>query len=364
MERSFVIPSVFEENAVELFKVADNLVDGIKISNFNGRDYLVGNLALREGIAPHKLINTSVAEIDFQLMALTGLLIGTMGRYKKLVVTSGLPFTTFQSYRDDAEKFLEKTFEIGFDSRTYGGAKVEKTSFSVENVEIITEIDGCIAAIREGSPQDKGNFFVASLGYGTFEIGMSLPKGLVNRTTHSTKGLHYAVNLVENELKKEHYLNLLTEQQIERAFMRGLIVLDRKRINLRELRQKAILSYYNEVISPTIRRKFTDEDFTNTGRLYLVGGGAMYSELVDLFKEEFGSFLDVVVYPEPYLCASKGFCLNALSRSKMNGDSEKYENVAYVGLDIGNSNTVIHVNVPDNVDSYQGGRDKENESVM
>jgi hypothetical protein len=361
MERSFVIPSVFEENSVELHKVADNFVDGIKITNFNGKDYLVGNLALREGIAPHKLINTSVDEIDFQLMAISGLLVSTMGRYSKLVVTVGFPFTTYLSYRKDAENYLQKRFEVGFDTRTYGGAKLEKTSFSVDSIEIMTEIDGCVKAIREGDLQEKNNFFVASLGYGTFEIAQSLPKGIVNRTTHSTKGLHYAVNLVENELKKEHYLNLLTEQQLERAFMRGLIVLDRKRISLKDLRQKALTCYYNEVISPAIKRKFTDEDYTNTDKLYLVGGGAMYTELVELFKAEFGSFLDIIVYPEPYLCASKGFCLHSVSRSRLT-DMESRENTAYVGLDIGNSNTVVHVNIPE-ADSFAPKAEREMEAV-
>ena len=80
MERSFVIPSVFEENSTEFHSVAENFVDGIKIIDFNGKDYLIGNLALREGSAPHKLINSSVFDIDYQLMAITGLVVATMGR--------------------------------------------------------------------------------------------------------------------------------------------------------------------------------------------------------------------------------------------------------------------------------------------
>jgi plasmid segregation protein ParM len=347
MERSFVIPSVFEENTTEFHKVAENFVDGIKIIDFNGKDYLVGSLALREGNAPHKLINTSVREIDYQLLAISGLVVSTMGRYSRLVVTAGFPFTTFQSYRKDAEEFMMKRFDINFDSRTYGGFKIEKSSFQVDSIEIMTEIDGCVKAIRDGVQQEKNNFFIASIGYGTFEIAQSMPRGIVQRTTESTKGLNYAVSIVENELKKEYYLNLLTEQQIERTFQRGLIVLDRKRIDLKELRLKALTSYYHEVISPAIKRKITDDDYTNTDRLYLVGGGAMYPELVDMFKNEFQSFLDVVVYPEPYLCAGRGYCLQSLSKVKLSSDFESHENTAYVGLDIGNSNTVVYVSTPD-----------------
>jgi len=347
MERSFVIPSVFEENSTEFHKVAENFVDGIKIMNYNGKDYLVGNLALREGLAPHKLINTAVNEIDYQLLAITGLVVASMGRYTKLVVTAGFPYTTYQSYRKEAEKFMLNSFDINFDSRTFGGSRMEKSSFQVTSIEIMSEVDGCVKAIRDGNLQEKNNFFVASLGYGTFELAQSMPKGIVHRTSNSTKGLHYAVNILENELKKDYYLNLLTEQQIERAFQRGLIVLDRKRINLMELRRKALASYYSEVVSPAIKRKITNEDFTNTDRLYLVGGGAMYPELVDMFREEFSSFLDVILFPEPYLCAGRGYCLQSMAKSKLNGDFDSKENTAYVGLDIGNSNTVVYVSTPD-----------------
>ncbi|MEI6049038.1 MAG: ParM/StbA family protein [Bacteroidota bacterium] len=347
MERSFVIPSVFEENSTEFHKVAENFVDGIRIMDFNGKDYLVGNLALREGNAPHKLINTSVNEIDYQLLAVTGLVVATMGRYSRLVVTVGFPYTTYQSYRKEAEKFMLNRFDINFDSRTYGGFKVEKASFQVDSIEIMTEIDGCVKAIREGSQQEKNNFFIASLGYGTFEIAQSMPKGVVQRTTESARGLNYAVNIVENELKKDYYLNLLTEQQIERTFQRGLIVLDRKRIDLKDLRLKSLTSYYHEVLSPAIKRKFSNEDYANTDRLYLVGGGAMYPELIEMFKEEFQSILEVIVYPEPYLCAGRGYCLQSMSKSRLNGDFESRENTAYVGLDIGNSNTLVYISTPD-----------------
>lgn len=41
--------------------------------------------------------------------------------------------------------------------------------------------------------------------------------------------------------------------------------------------------------------------------MYLVGGGALYPELVDCFKEEFGDIVSVNVYPEPEKCASQGY---------------------------------------------------------
>jgi hypothetical protein len=342
MEKSVIIPSVFEENTMEFSKIAENFVDGIRIVNFNDKEYVVGNLALREGVAPHKLINSSAEDIDYQLLALTGLVTSTMGTFTKLVVTAGFPYTTFQSYRKNAERFYLGRHEVCFDARTFGRNEVEKMDFTVDQVDIITEIDGCIKAIRNNGEND--NFFIASIGFGTFETALSTPSGIVHRTTYSTKGISYAVDLTESELQKEHYLNLLTDQQMERAFQRGSIVANRQRLDLTDLRTKSLRTYYSEVISPALRKKFTDEDFVNTEKIYLVGGGALYSELVEMFKIEFGSILDVKVFPNPHLCAAKGFCLNSMQKAKSIADVEKRERIAYVGIDLGNSNTAIVVN--------------------
>jgi Ethanolamine utilization protein EutJ (predicted chaperonin) len=127
------------------------------------------------------------------------------------------------------------------------------------------------------------------------------------------------------------------------------MVINRKRIDLVELRAKALKSYYAEVISPSLRKKFTDEDFDNVKKIYLVGGGALYGELVEMFKKEFERILEVKVVPEPNLCAAKGFCLNSMQKAKSltEGDTDKRERVAYVGIDLGNSNTAIVVNTMD-----------------
>ncbi len=347
MEKHFIIPSIFEESSIDFSDVTEQMLDGIKIIDFKGKDYLVGNLALREGVSPHKLVNTSVEDIDYQLMAITGLMVATMGKYSKFVLTTGLPFSTYLPYRKAAEKFLADHFTVNFDPRPFGGKRIEKVSFQNTHVDVITEIEGCVNTIRSGVQRETGNFLVASLGFGTFDVALSTSKGIIRRTAKSAKGLSYAVNVLTNTLNKDYYLNLLTENQIEKAFQKGVIVLDRKRINLQDIRKKALTTYYNEVINPAIRHNISDDDYQNTTKLYLVGGGAMYSELVELFQEEFGSFLDVIVYPEPVLCAAKGYCLNSLDREKYIGNYDDRESTLFVGLDIGNSNTVVYLNYPE-----------------
>lgn len=136
---------------------------------------------------------------------------------------------------------------------------------------------------------------------------------------------------------------MLTGQQIERAFQRGFFLINRRKVDVLEIRKRALTSYYNEVISPAMRKKFSDEDFSRTNKIYLVGGGAMYSELITLFKEEFQDILEVIVYPEPYLCASEGYCLNSVAMVPATNSLELKENITYVGIDLGNSNTVVTI---------------------
>ena len=343
MKRSYVFPSVYEETQVDFAKVAANFIDGMKIVNFNKHDYLIGNMALSEGMSPHKFLNSSAQDLDYQLLALAGLIIASQGTDNKMVVTTGFPYITHTIFKRGAKDFYAGKHQVSFDTKTFGGVGVENVSLNVIATDVMNEIDGCIKAIRNGQTAEKQNFFICSLGFGTCEIALSTLAGAIQRTTHSEKGIVYAVNILENEIEKQYYLNLLTAQQIERAFQRGFFIINRKKLDVLEMRKKALTSYYNEVISPAMKKKFLDEDFSKTNKIYLVGGGAMYTELVDLFKEEFADILDVIVYPEPYLCASEGYCLNSVGMFPSTNSLELKENITYVGIDLGNSNTVVTI---------------------
>ena len=54
MMKSYCFPSTYEFTNQELSNVANNLLDGIKIK-INENDYIVGNLALREGYSLTKI---------------------------------------------------------------------------------------------------------------------------------------------------------------------------------------------------------------------------------------------------------------------------------------------------------------------
>ena len=344
MNKTFVFPSVLEEDNRDYEKVVDEFLDGIKISDFNNKNYIVGNLALNEGLSPHKFLNSSAEDLDYQLLGLTGLLIATQGTFNNLIVTTGFPFTTYQAFKQTSVDFFKGDHKVSFDSAPLGGKGLEKVNLSVKGVDVMTEVEGAIKYIRNSDLNEKNNFILASIGYGTFEIALSKPSGLVYRTTASSRGILYAVRLLEEELQKSFYINILTDQQLERAFQRGNIVINRKKVDLTEMRDKVLESYFNEVISPAIRRNITDEDFYDIETIYLVGGGAHYDKIVELFNKEFNDIIKVVVVPDPSQAASKGYCINAMEKAKEQINTlEDRSSYVCVGLDLGNNNTVVTV---------------------
>lgn len=351
MLKSYVFPSVYEVINRELPNVADNILNGIRVK-VNEEDYMVGNLALTEGYSPHKNFNGAPTENEYNLLSKAALLLTQPKRDEEIFMTTGFPFSTYLLYRDQVKDQLQGTHVIMYDASTFGGSQNAKKEISVSKVEILPEILGCITAIREGEIQEKDNFFIVSLGYGTCEAVVSTRSGIINRSAVSTQGIRHAVNILSNELSKNLYLNLKTEHQIDVAFQRGNIIVNRTNRNLTEIREKALKTYYHDIISPALRKAFLDDDFNKCSKMYVVGGGALYPELVDCFRQEFNGIVSIEGYPEPDKCASHGYCLN--SKQKISGafksnvrnsdDGLVTRNPQLaVGLDIGNANTCVTI---------------------
>lgn len=199
----------------------------------------------------------------------------------------------------------------------------------VQNVEVIPEIVGCTIALRKGEQQASGDFFVLSCGFGTFESVLSMESGIVKQTMISTHGLKYAVNMLMSELERNHYLGFRNAYLMDEAFQKGYIILNRKNVDLREIRRNVLKSYYNEVISPNLRNVITDANLMKTNKVYLCGGAMFYQDLVDCFKNEFGEIAQLEFVTDPASLASKGYARNSLRVSGGKKNSS-------VGLDIGN----------------------------
>jgi len=331
--KCYSFPSAIEAHDYKMQSVVPHLVDGLKIQ-LNGSRYLVGELALREGVAPHKIINSDPAEVDYQLLGQAGLLLAGKELSSAVALTVGFPYTTFQRYAAAAAAVFKGTREIEYEVFSFGRANVQKLSLHVEKVEAIPEILACATFVKEqkvyGSP-----VFVVSLGYGTMEAALVGPGGLVERTLVSTHGLRFAVQSVMRELQKEHYLDMRTEHQFDRYFQANSLVIRRKKVDLAAIRREAIRKYYTDVISPAIRNRWTDDDFYQAGALVLVGGGAAYPEMVACFSEEFADVLTVQAPAEPALAAVSGYTLWS-RRNVVDG-------LVPVGLDIGNAYTAVGI---------------------
>jgi plasmid segregation protein ParM len=327
-------PSVIEGNNVELREVAPDLLNGLKLLE-KRRAYVIGNLALTEGVSPHKNINSSPGELEYQLLMKAGLLLAAdkLGK-NRLTVTTGFPTSTYQLYREQAVNIIQKEHIVEFDQATYSTGMRRNLPVAVDKVQVMPEIQGCILGLRKGETKAAGNFFVVSLGFGTCEAIMSTETGTIQRTAISTNGLRYAVNLLMNELGKQYYLELKNEHQLDVAFQKGFLFSNRKRVDLREVRERVLQQYYQDVISPALRKAFVDTDFQSADKMYLVGGGAHYEELLAQFKQEFHDIVEIIVPNDPASLASKGYCINSM---ELNGGDIS----AAIGLDLGNATTIL-----------------------
>jgi len=335
METKFSsIPSVIERHDKPLTQLTASLEKRIQLFDA-GAGFLVGDVALSQGQVPYRNINSSPSDLDYQLLAKAGLLLASGAKSGELVVTTGFPSAVFDLFKLQAEKFFSvRDVIIEYNSDTLNGGR-SRVQLTISHLEVMSEILGCINAIRKGPLADDGNFFILSLGYGTCETALSTAEGPISRTCTSVPGLRHAVNTLHDELNTSYYLSMKNEHMINQSFQRGDIVIGRKRMNLLNARSTHLASYYNEVLSPAMRKAFMDIDFEKADRLYLVGGGALYPELVGHFQQEFEGVLDVIVPEGANNFASLGYFL----RSALWCGPNHIERA--IGLDVGNAYTVI-----------------------
>lgn len=327
-----VFPSVYESNNFDLKHVAVNLVTGMKIIQ-DDQGYILGDLALKEGISPHRNINASPDELDYKLLMKSGMLFAVSKLGNPITITTGLPFSTYKLYKEEIKEKLLGENVIQFDTSTYTNGGIKKVTAEVDQIIVMPEVVGCALGLRKNQ-NENGSFFMLSLGYGTLEGIVSTPNGIVQRSALSVFGLRYAVNLMKEELAKLYYLDMKNEHQLDLAFREASIVLNRKRIDLTLLRKSVLQQYYRDVVSPAIRKAFDDNDFAMATKMFLAGGGSHYSDLVEMFNAEFDGFTEVEVAKNAEHLAAIGYWHQSLLMNS--GD----ENRA-VGIDIGNATTVV-----------------------
>lgn len=332
--RTYSIPSVIEANSQDLDGVSAGLIDGLKILHSDNISYIIGELAAREGVMPHKTINSSPDDKDYRLLAEAALLLASKSVDGPFCLTTGFPYVSYQLFRQKAYDYFQDNHLIRYFASTFSGGSLEEQSVSVTKAAVIPELHGCNLAIRKAETPKEGSFFLASLGYGTFETALTTPSGIVQRTAVSGPGIRYAVQTAIKDLLRTHNVGLNAEHLFDQGFKNGKIVLNRTAINIEEIRKKHLSLYFDQVIAPILSRTYTDKDYSNCRQIVLAGGGALYEELVVLFLEYFDGILEVSVQPEPALCASQGYAINSMMLSKE-------LNATPIGIDIGNATTVL-----------------------
>ena len=328
------IPSLFETSQSNLEKTATSLVKGLRIKH-NNLFYIVGELAENEGKMPHKEINCSPDSLDYNILLKSALLVANSKKGNPLTITTGFPFATYRINRDEAAKNLIGDHLIEFDAATYSNSGIRKMVVEVKTGEILPEVTAASIAVRKLNNVDQ-DFFMLSLGYGTFETLFSTKDGelATQRAASSAPGIVYAVDLLKAELNNLQYTSMQNDYYFDKALQNGYIFLNRKKVSVEQIRENVLNAYYDNIVSPHMKRAFTDKDFSRAKGIYLSGGGALYPELVRRFKEEFKDVMEIIVPEDPNYLAVKGYCINS---SKLTGGDTSQS----VGVDLGNSSTLI-----------------------
>jgi plasmid segregation protein ParM len=328
------VPSLLETSQSSLERTATCLVKGLRLKDGDSF-YIVGELAENEGKMPHKEINCSPDSLDYNILLKSSLLVANSMRGNPLTITTGFPFATYRLNRELALKNLLSNHIIEFDAATYSNSGVRKMVVEIKSGEILPEVTAASQAVRKLNKVDH-DFFMLSLGYGTFETLFSTRDGefSTQRAASSAPGIVYAVDLLRDELNSLQYTSMQNDYYFDKALQNGFIFLNRRKTDVSGIRKKVLNTYYDNIISPHIKRSFTDKEFSKAKSIYLSGGGALYPELVDRFKEEFADFIEVIVPDSPNYLAVKGYCLNSVRLT--GGDSSQS-----IGIDLGNSSTII-----------------------
>ncbi|MEI9947086.1 MAG: ParM/StbA family protein [Chitinophagaceae bacterium] len=329
-------PSIFETAYGNTENSAKDLLNGLKIKR-GEKWYLVGNLARKGAINPGRVVNAAPTEEDFDILFRSAITNVVEKVEHPFVITLGFPFSTYNVYKAAAEHYLSKRhFMLDYDTRTYNlKGSIRKNTFIVDQYEVIPEIVGGIIGLKKLIPQaEKQNFIALSFGFGTMEGALATSDGLVHRTNFSSHGIRYVISNLARELSQKYFLEMKNEYQLDEAFIKGSLFTNRKRIDLTELRKDLLTQYYKQVVSPLLRKHFTDADLESCDKIYLMGGGANYTELLEAIREEFADFIPVEVVPHPEYIVSIGYLYNSLRIS----DAKPSR---CIGIDLGNATTAV-----------------------
>ncbi|CAN5126044.1 ParM/StbA family protein [soil metagenome] len=329
-------PSVFETVFGNTENSAKDLLNGLKIKK-GDTWYLAGNLARKGAVNPGRVVNASPQEEDFDILFKAAIVNVLEKVQQPFAITIGFPFSTYNVYKTAAEQYLAKRhFIVDYDTRTFNiKGSLKKNTFDVDVYDVIPEIVGGIIGLKKTLPNAANeNFIALSFGFGTMEGAMATTDGLVHRTCFSSHGLRYVIGNLMRELSQKHYLEMKNEHQIDEAFIKGSIFTNRKRIDLQDLRKELLTQYYKQVVSPLLRKHFTDADLESCDKIYLIGGGANYKELSNAVAEEFAGFIPVEVPQYPENIISCGYLYNSLRIS----DTKEARSI---GIDLGNATTAI-----------------------
>lgn len=317
MLKTFVFPSVCHPFEGMLAPSSEDGSFAPLVLKFREKEYLVGEVP----DILDEINSVSPFGAKFQLLARMALLLADTEDGGRVSLTVSLPSFLY-AYRDMVEKSLQGKITVDF-----GASQVCKEYISrvidISRLQVISRLESCIAAIRWGKIQEKGNFAVVNLGQGACEAVLSIA-GAPEGRQFCVRGIRAGIDL---GIGSESLQQALFGRQTAKA-------------SVPRLRKEVLRRYYQDVVSSSIRDVLSGQN-DDCPKIYLCGDGASYPELVQCFRDEFGGRFPVLVYPSPEKCASQGCSIQAMSARQR--FSETPGSALAVGLDVDDRYTCVSV---------------------
>lgn len=317
MLKTFVFPSVCRPFEGMLAPSSEDGSFAPLVLKFREKEYLVGEVP----DILDEINSVSPFGAKFQLLARMALLLADTEDGGRVSLTVSLPSFLY-AYRDMVENSLQGKITVNF-----GASQVCKEYISrvidISRLQVISRLESCIAAIRWGKIQEKGNFAVVNLGQGACEAVLSIA-GAPEGRQFCVRGIRAGIDLG------------IGSESLRQALF------GRKMADTRvpQLRKEVLQCYYEDIIASGIREVLSGQHGSSP-KIYLCGDGASYPELVQCFRDEFGERFPVLVYPSPEKCASQGCSIQAMSARQR--FSETPGSALAVGLDVDDRYTCVSV---------------------
>lgn len=304
-EREFVFPSVVgigqELRYRSELSVRTRPLDNLSLT-VDGRDYFVGDLAIRQSeIASRSLDPNRAEDRNVKVLMLAGLNLYTQWENETFNVVTGLPTSYFAAYRDAWQNNLRGSHVLKF---RVNGQEKEKT-ITIEKLRIVPQPLGTLydrALNQAGAIQDEDlaslSVGVVDVGFKTTDFAVADQLEFIDHLSGSTPiGLSNAYGLIADRLRAEFKIDK-EQHELDRIVERGEVRIAGKVYDISRTKREV----FERIAHKIITELDSLWDYRNLDVIFFTGGGSQ--ALAEWLLPE---FRNAILADSPQVANARGF---------------------------------------------------------